>query len=126
MKPIHSLLAPKAVGPFSQAMQIGDLIFCSGQIGIDPVTDKMRGNSLESQTMQIFKNIAGLLSSKGLGLSNIVKTTVYLTDMKDFKYMNELYEKEMNGHKPARTTISVKELPLGAVIEIESIVFSKT
>jgi 2-iminobutanoate/2-iminopropanoate deaminase len=118
MKVISTKKAPAAVGPYSQAVVTGDFIFCSGQIGLDPKTGELKKN-LEEQTEQIFKNIKAVLEEEFCDLNNIIKTTVFLTDMKNFKKMNEIYEKNFKNHKPARSTIGVKELPKDAVVEIE-------
>lgn len=120
MKIVTSSAAPKAVGPYSQAMITGDFIFCSGQIGIDPKTGEIKGN-LEEQTKQIFTNIRAVLKEAYCDLNNVVKTTVYLTNIKDFEKMNAIYEKEFDDHKPARSTIGVYALPKNARIEIEVI-----
>lgn len=120
MKTITSPNAPKAVGPYSQAVFTGDFIFCSGQIGLDPKTGEL-ADGLESQVKQIFQNIKAVLKEEYCDLNSIVKTTVFLTDLNNFQAMNELYEKEMGDHKPARSTIGVKELPKGAIVEIEVI-----
>jgi 2-iminobutanoate/2-iminopropanoate deaminase len=101
-------------------MFTGDFIFCSGQIGLDPKTGEL-ADGLESQVKQIFHNIKAVLKEEYCDLNSIVKTTVFLTDLNNFQAMNELYEKEMGDHKPARSTIGVKELPKGAIVEIEVI-----
>lgn len=120
MKTITSPNAPQAVGPYSQAVFTGDVIFCSGQIGLDPKTGELV-DGLENQVTQIFANIKAVLKEEYCGLANIVKATVFLIDMNDFQKMNAVYEKEMEGNKPARSTIAVKELPKGACVEIEVI-----
>ncbi len=113
--------APAAIGPYSQAIRTGNLLFCSGQLGIDPATGKLAGDDVRSQTVQVLKNIRGLLGSVGLDLRNVVKTTLFLASMDDFKTVNELYGAEFSDHKPARSTIEVSRLPLGAKIEIECV-----
>ena len=111
--------APKAVGPYSPAVRTGNLLFCSGQLPIDPATGKIEAQSIEEQTQQVFANIRALLTSQGMNLSHIVKTTVFLQDMKDFSAMNGVYSAAMGEHKPARSTIQVAALPLAASVEIE-------
>ena len=117
----NALNAPAAVGPYSQAAKVGGLLFCSGQIPLDPTTGKIKATDVEGQTTQVFANIRAVLSSQGIGLSHVVKATVFLQDMADFPTVNKLYEIEFAGHKPARSTVQVAKLPLGALIEIEVI-----
>lgn len=121
MDTISTDKAPAAIGPYSQAIRVGDFLFCSGQVGIDPSTKKLSGNDIETQTLQVFKNMREVLKASGLDLINIVKTTVFLSNMDDFPTMNAMYEKELAGHKPARSTVQVSRLPLDALIEIECI-----
>lgn len=113
--------APAAIGPYSQAIGSGDLVFCSGQIGIDPSTGALVGEDITSQTMQVLKNLRAVLAARGLDLSDIVKTTIFLTDLNDFSIVNEIYGKEFGEHKPARSTAQVAGLPRSALIEIECI-----
>ena len=113
--------APAAVGPYSQAVKAGQYLFCSGQIGIDPETNKLAGDDVETQTQQVFKNISAVLRASHLILKDIVKTTVFLSDMNDFPVMNKIYEQAFVNHKPARSTVQVSRLPLDAKIEIECI-----
>jgi len=113
--------APSAVGPYSQAVKTGHYVFCSGQISIDPETTKLVADDVETQTQQVFKNIRAILTASDLNLKDIVKTTVFLSDMDDFPAMNKIYEKEFSKHKPARSTVQVTRLPLDAKIEIECI-----
>ncbi len=124
MKIITSSNAPQAVGPYSQAVSTGDFLFCSGQIGLEPKTGELVGG-LEDQVRQIFHNIKAVLKEENSDLNNIVKTTVFLTDLRNFEAMNKCYEEEMGEHKPARSTIGVTELPKGAVVEIEVIAMKK-
>jgi 2-iminobutanoate/2-iminopropanoate deaminase len=112
---------PTAVGPYSQAVESGDFLFCSGQIPIDPATGKIEATDLEGQTRQVLANITALLTSQNLTLSHVVKATVFLTDMADFPKVNPLYAAAFGDHKPARSTVQVAALPLGALIEIEVI-----
>lgn len=122
MKTIVSEKAPKSVGPYSQAVRTGNLIYCSGQIPLDPETGKISGSNIEEQAQRVIDNIRLLLGGAGLGLNNIVKTTVFLTDMGNFQGMNRVYAAAFGEHKPARSTIAVKQLPLDALVEIECIV----
>jgi 2-iminobutanoate/2-iminopropanoate deaminase len=112
---------PTAVGPYSQAVESGDFLFCSGQIPIDPATGKIEATDVEGQTRQVLANITALLTSQNLTLSHVVKATVFLTDMADFPKVNPLYAAAFGDHKPARSTVQVAALPLGALIEIEVI-----
>lgn len=113
--------APAAIGPYSQAARTGNLLFCSGQIPIDPATGKIEAATVEGQAEQVFSNIRALLASQGAELSQVVKATVFLKEMTDFPKINPLYEAAFAGHKPARSTVQVAGLPLGALIEIEVI-----
>lgn len=112
---------PTAVGPYSQAVESGDFLFCSGQIPIDPTTGKIEATDVEGQARQVLANITALLTSQNLTLSHVVKATVFLTDMADFPKVNPLYAAAFGDHKPARSTVQVAALPLGALIEIEVI-----
>ena len=113
--------APAAIGPYSQAVRSGNFLFCSGQIPINPTSGKIEATSVEDQTKQVFENISALLASQGLTVAHVVKATVFLQDMTDFPKVNPLYETAFAGHKPARSTVQVAKLPLGALIEIEVI-----
>lgn len=114
--------APAAIGPYSQAVRTGSLLFCSGQIPINPASGKIEATTVEAQAEQVFANIRALLASQGAGLSQVVKSTVFLQHMSDFPKINPLYEAAFAGHKPARSTVQVAGLPLGALIEIEVVV----
>ncbi len=120
-KIIHSENAPKAIGPYSQAVEINGMLFISGQIPIDPTTGKMVDGGIKEQTEQVLKNVGAILKETGLTYSNVVKTTCFLSDMADFKDMNEVYAHYYIENSPARSTIAVKGLPLAALIEIETI-----
>lgn len=113
---------PAAVGPYSQAVRSGNLLFCSGQIPINPVTGKIEAQDVEGQAKQVLSNIQALLQSQGSDVSRVIKATVFLKDMADFPKVNPIYEAAFGGHKPARSTVAVAGLPLGALIEIEVIV----
>lgn len=113
--------APGAIGPYSHAIQSGNLIFCSGQTPLDPQTMKLVGSNIEQQTEQALTNLETVLNGTGLSLQNVVKTTVFLKDMADFAGMNAVYGRRFAPHRPARTTIAVKQNPLDALVEIECI-----
>ncbi|MDD4515189.1 RidA family protein [Massilibacteroides sp.] len=113
--------APAALGPYSQAVQAGNTLFASGQLGIDPVTGEFAATDVKGQTMQVFKNIQAILTEAGYSMENIVKTTVFLADMADFTAMNEVYATQFKGAFPARSTIAVKTLPKNGLVEIEII-----
>lgn len=113
--------APDAIGPYSQAIRKDNFVFLSGQIGIDPITKKVVCKDIKGQSEQVFKNIKAVLKQAGANLSNIVKTTVFLKNIKDFTIVNELYAKYFKEPFPARSVVAVKELPLSADIEIEVI-----
>ena len=118
---IQTSRAPAAVGPYSQAIKCGNLVFLSGQIGIDPETGKLVEGGVDIQARQIFKNINAVLEEAGADLSRVVKATVFLKDMADFKRVNEIYELHFQPPYPARSAVAVKELPLSVDIEIEVI-----
>ena len=115
--------APKAVGPYSQAVWAGDTLYISGQIPLDPATGNMVGATTAEQTAQVFKNIGAILKAAGLGFGQVVKMTVLLTDMKEFAAMNEVYAKHFTGDFPARAAYQVVALPKGALVEIETIAY---
>ena len=118
----HAPNVPAAVGPYSQAVRVGGFLFCSGQIPINPATGKIEATDVEGQARQVLANIQALLHSQGATLQQVVKSTVFLTSMADFPKVNPIYEAAFDGHKPARSTMAVAGLPLGALIEIEVIV----
>ena len=113
--------APKAIGPYCHAIVTGKLVFCSGQAALDPETMNLVGDTVGEQTERTLQNIEIVLQGLGLSLQNVVKSTVYLKDMADFQGMNEVYARMFHSHKPARTTIAVREIPLDALVEIECI-----
>lgn len=123
IKLINSDKAPKAVGPYSQAVQVGDLIFCSGQIPIDPKTNELKlfDGDIVNQTKLVLSNLKGLLESQGLSLKSVVKTGVFLKDMCDFPKMNEVYAEFFGDHKPARACVEAARLPKDVKVEIEAI-----
>ncbi|MFO1486263.1 MAG: Rid family detoxifying hydrolase [Verrucomicrobiaceae bacterium] len=112
---------PAAVGPYSQAVKQGGFLFCSGQISINQAVGKIEATDVEGQARQVLANIRALLASQGLKMSAVVKATVFLTSMSDFPKVNPIYEAAFEGHKPARSTVAVAGLPLGALVEIEVI-----
>ncbi|HYJ91084.1 MAG TPA: RidA family protein [Pyrinomonadaceae bacterium] len=113
--------APGAIGPYSQAIKTGGMVFCSGQIPIDPATGEFVASDVAAQTEQVIKNLDAVLKAAGTGLSNVIKTTVFLADMNDFAAMNEVYSKFFNENKPARATVQAARLPRDARVEIECI-----
>jgi 2-iminobutanoate/2-iminopropanoate deaminase len=121
MQIISSPNAPAAIGPYSQAMRTGNLLFCSGQIPINPASGKIEAEDVEGQALQVIANVKAVLGAAGLTVENVVKSTMFLQSMGDFSKVNPLYEAGFEGHKPARSTIEVAKLPLGALVEIEVI-----
>ncbi len=113
--------APKAVGPYSQAVWAGDTLFCAGQIPLDPATGNIVAGGIAEQTTRVLENIRGLLKSQSLDFANVVKTTVFLTDMNHFAAMNEVYARYFPNEPPARSTVQVARLPKDALVEIEVI-----
>jgi 2-iminobutanoate/2-iminopropanoate deaminase len=120
-KIISTIKAPAAVGPYSQAVEVNNTLFVSGQIPINPETGKLVDGNITLQTEQIFKNIAAILEEAGYTFSDVVKSTCLLSDMANFKAMNEVYARYYPENQPARASFAVKDLPLGALIEIETI-----
>ncbi len=120
-KVISTEKAPAAIGPYSQAIRSGSMIFCSGQLPLDPASMAITGSNVSEQTVQVFKNMTAVLEAAGAKLENVVKTTVFLKNMGDFAAMNEVYAKSFGSHKPARSTIEVARLPKDALVEIECI-----
>ena len=114
-------LAPAAIGPYSQAVRVGDMVFTSGQVALDPETGALVAVGIREQTTRVLDNLTAVLGEAGLDLEHVVKTTVYLKNMADFTAMNEVYAAHFALPFPARTTIGVAALPLGARIEIEMI-----
>lgn len=125
MKQIFSDNAPKAIGPYCHAIAAGNMVFCSGQIPLDPGTMQIKGKNITEQTRQVMDNLKTVLEAAGSGLDKIVKTTVFLDNIDDFTAMNDMYEKKLGGHKPARSAFEVGRLPKGALVEIECIALIK-
>lgn len=113
--------APKAIGPYSQAIKAGTLLYCSGQIPLDPATGALVEGDIATQTRRVFANIDAILSAAGVSFDRVVKTTVFLADMNDFAAMNEVYATYFSSPAPARSTVAAASLPKGARIEIEVI-----
>jgi 2-iminobutanoate/2-iminopropanoate deaminase len=113
--------APKAIGPYSQAIRGGGFVFCSGQIPLDPATGELTGATISDQTERVMNNIAAVLAAAGLTFRDVVKSTIYLTDLADFAVVNEVYGRRFSESPPARSTVEVKGLPKGARVEIEVI-----
>ncbi len=118
---IHSTLAPKAIGPYSQAIATNDLVFVSGQLGIDASTGEFKGTDIHSQTTQSMENIKAILKEAGLGMDSVVKTTILLKSLDDFSVVNEIYGSYFKELYPARATFQVAKLPKDALVEIEAI-----
>jgi 2-iminobutanoate/2-iminopropanoate deaminase len=118
IKPAKS---PAAVGPYNHAVRIGDLLFCAGQIPIDPATGNLISGDIQAQTDRVLQNVKAILDDQGLTFANVVKSTVFLVNLADFAGMNEVYAKYFTGDFPARSTIQVAALPKGAQVEIEVI-----
>ncbi len=116
---VHTEAAPAAIGPYSQAAIVGDLVFTAGQVALDPIAGTVIEGGIEAQTARVLENLAAVLAAAGSSLSQVVKTTVFLTDMADFPAMNQVYAQEFGDHKPARATVAVAGLPLGVRVEIE-------
>lgn len=116
---INSENAPAPVGPYSQAVKVGSMLYCSGQIAIDPATNEVFKGDVKLQTERVMKNIEAVLKAAGGGFPNVVKTTIFLTDMNDFAAVNEVYAKAFTGAPPARSTVAVAALPKGVNVEIE-------
>lgn len=120
-KEISTTNAPAAIGPYSQGVEKGGLLFISGQLPVDPKTGEFAEGGIKEQTLQIFKNIEAILKEADMTLDNVMKTTVFLTDMADFAEMNDVYASQFSGIFPARSAFAVKTLPKDAEIEIEVI-----
>jgi 2-iminobutanoate/2-iminopropanoate deaminase len=124
VKTLHAVStdkAPKAIGPYSQAVVADNVVYTAGQVALDPTSGELVGTSVAEQTEQVLKNIAAVLAASGASLGQVVKTTVYLADMADFSAMNEVYARHFGGHRPARSTIQAAGLPRGARVEIDAV-----
>ena len=121
---IKTDLAPAAIGPYSQGIRIGDFLFTSGQIALDPATGEMCSGEIEQETEKTLQNIEAILKAGGLSLGHVVKTTVYLADLNHFARMNQVYEQFFSANKPARACVQVAALPKGAKVEIDAVASS--
>ncbi len=117
--------APKAIGPYSQATMVGNVIYTAGQVALDPATMQMVGKDVAEQTDRVLKNLAAVLEAAGSSLAHVVKTTVFLADMADFAAMNEVYARHFGEHRPARSTVAVRTLPKDARVEIDVIALKR-
>jgi reactive intermediate/imine deaminase len=113
--------APKAIGPYSQAIRVGNLIYTSGQIALDPATGNLVDGDFAAQARRVFENLKAVLAAAGAGFSDVIKATVYLTDLANFATLNEIYASYFGDTKPARSTIGVAQLPKGGLVEIDLI-----
>ena len=120
MNKVHTDKAPAAIGPYSQAMVVGNLVYTSGQIPLDPVSGEMVGENVTQQAHQVCKNMKAVLEEAGSSLEHVVKTTCFLADMADFAAFNAVYAEYFTGH-PARSCVAVKALPKGALVEVEAV-----
>ena len=118
---IQTEQAPAAIGPYSQAIRIGDFLYTSGQIALDPESGIFLSGEIEEETEQTLKNISAILQAGGVNFENVIKTTVYMSDLNDFTRMNQIYEKYFSTNKPARACVQVAALPKGAKLEIDAI-----
>jgi 2-iminobutanoate/2-iminopropanoate deaminase len=118
---IHTEQAPAAVGPYSQGNIAGNLVFSAGQLGLDPKTGQFVSDNVQDQTRQALENLRAVLEAGGVSLADVAKTTVFLSDMGNFKAMNEIYAQFFTDPYPARSAVAVKDLPLGGLVEIEAI-----
>ena len=118
---VHSDDAPAAIGPYSQAVKVGNILFCSGQIPLDPKTMAMVGTTAAEQAEQVMKNLTSVVVASGASLSHVARTTIFLASMADFAAVNEVYGRHFGDHRPARACVAVKELPKGALVEIDCI-----
>lgn len=119
--PLHSVHAPDPIGPYSQAIRAGEFVFLSGQIGIDPETGKIAGDTAAEQAAQVLKNIKAILTAASLTVDHVVKTTIFLASMDDFPAVNEVYGEFFHTEPPARSTVQAARLPMNALVEIEAI-----
>ncbi len=121
MKTVHTDEAPKAIGPYSQAIIAGDFVFTAGQIALVPASGEVVATDIVGQTEQVLRNLAAILEAAGSRMSKVVKTTVYLADMAEFSAMNEVYARHFGDHKPARSTVQAAGLPKNVRVEIDAI-----
>jgi 2-iminobutanoate/2-iminopropanoate deaminase len=119
---VHTEKAPKAIGPYSQAIRTESMIYTAGQTGLDPATGELIAGGVEEQTRQVLANLKNVIEAAGSTMSNVVKTTVFLKDMNDFPKMNAIYAEAFGENPPARSTVAVAGLPKGGLVEIEAVV----
>ncbi len=119
---VHTDKAPKAIGPYSQAIRTETMIYTAGQTGLDPATGELIGSTVEEQTRQVLINLQNVIEAAGSTIGNVVKTTVFLKDMNDFSKMNAIYAEFFGQNPPARSTVAVAGLPKGGLVEIEAVV----
>lgn len=119
MRSVHSDRAPAAIGPYSQAIAVDGFLFTSGQVGLDPATGELVPGGFEAQARRAMSNLEAVLAAGGCAFSDVVKTTIYLADMKDFPTINRIYGDAMGSHRPARSTVQTAGLPKGALVEID-------
>lgn len=125
MKPVHSSSAPAAIGPYSQAIDTGQLVFLSGQIPVDPTTGEIVPGDIAVQTERVLDNLAAVLEAAGCSFADVVKTTIYLVDLGDFQAVNATYAKRFTSAPPARATVQVSALPKGSRVEIDAIALKR-
>lgn len=125
LEAIHTDNAPKAIGPYSQAVRVGSFIHTAGQVALDPATGQLVEGGIEAQTRQVLRNLSHVLDAAGSSLRHVVKTTVFLKDMGEFAQMNTAYGEMFGEHRPARSTVQVAALPRGAAVEIECVAVAK-
>ena len=118
---VHTASAPKAIGPYSQAIRVGELVFTAGQIAIDPAVGKLIEGDIAAQTRRVLANITAILEAAGTSIERVVKTTVFMSDLSQFAQMNAVYAEFFPDSPPARSTVQVAGLPLGALVEIEAV-----
>ena len=123
MQSIYTDQAPKPVGPYSQALKVGPWLFCSGQIPLEVKSSQVVGEDIKAQARQVFENLKAVLSANNMDFKNVVKTLVFLTDLKDFTQFNQVYEQYFSEHKPARSCVEVSALPKSVKVEMELIAF---
>ncbi len=121
LQPVHTDGAPEAIGPYNQAIVANDLVFCSGQIALDPKSGEVVGSTAAEQAEQVMRNLRAVVEAAGSSLDRIARTTIFLADMGDFADVNEVYASHLPGVKPARATVAVKTLPKNALVEIDCI-----
>jgi 2-iminobutanoate/2-iminopropanoate deaminase len=122
----HIPAAPKAVGPYSPAVRAGDTFYLSGQVGLNAETMQLVGSGIEEQTVQVLANVRAVLAHLGLSFDDVVKSTIFLTDLGNFQTVNKIYGETLGNHKPARSTVQISALPLGAIVEIEMIAVARS